>query len=223
MEKTKTLFILGAGPGLSTALARTYGAEGWRVVLFSRNADHLQTLCNDLRRRDIDAHFRQLDCSRLETIAPVLTQSQEAFGVPSCIIYNTCTITPDTLETADALHWPSRFSGDVAGALVTAQTLCTEQFARRNGALLLTGGIAGIHALRGYLSLCVDKAALRMLAFCLHDDLKAKGIFAGIVQIATVIDWNSRQGDPMRIAAFFRRFHEQRNSWEVIYTGEEQC
>lgn len=220
MNEPKTLFILGAGPGLSTALARTYGSEGWRIVLFARNPDHLNALCEDLCKRGFQTHAMQLDCSRLETIAPALEKARSEFGTPSCVIYNTCTITPDNAESADALHWPERFAGDVAGALVTAQTVCTDAFARLGGALLLTGGTAGIDGLGGYLSLSVDKAALRMLAQCLHNDLKAKGIFAGIVQIAPVIDWNSHKGNPMRIAALFRQFHEQRASWEIIYTGE---
>ncbi len=38
----KTIFIVGAGKGLGTAIGRKFGANDFRVVLMARNAENLK-------------------------------------------------------------------------------------------------------------------------------------------------------------------------------------
>ena len=223
INSKKTLFILGAGPGLSQGIASCYGSSNWKIVLFARHAEHLNELCRTLQKQGIDADGCVLDCARLESYCDILGKAVQKVGTPSCLFYNTCNISPDTCFDADVLHWPERFAGDVAGALACAQCICTPEFSKKNGAFIVTGGTAGMTGLPGYVSLSVDKAALRMLVKCLHDELKEKGIFAGIVQIRPVIKWEDPKGDPKLIAQCFKKFHQKRSSWETIYTGETQC
>lgn len=222
-DQAKTVFIIGAGPGLSLGLARSWGGEGAGIVLFSRSAAHLDALCAKLAEEGISASGETLDCADLETVPERLLAAVHKNGTPDCVIYNTCCIDPDAPLDVDVCGWPKRFAGDVAGALAAVQTLATPEFAQKAGAVLLTGGTAGMTGLPGYTTLSVDKAALRMLAKLLHETLLPRGIFCGVVQIATVIAWGSEKGDPMRIARAFRKMAAEKKDWEVVYTGDEVC
>lgn len=174
-----TVFIIGAGPGLSYGLARSWGACGRRLVLFSRSRQHVEALCEKLRAEGFAAEGFEADCSNPEGLRRALEAAMTACGVTEVVIYNTCAITPDDLETIDASRWPARFMGDVGGQLVTAQVLSrSEAFAANHGAIIATGGMAGVTGLPGYVSLSVDKAALRMLVKLLHERLQPSSIFA---------------------------------------------
>lgn len=228
---TETVFIIGAGPGLSLGLAKTFGAqkkqkpEGEqepkrrKIVLFARNAQHLAERVNELRAEGIEADFVCADCTDSSSLAQGIRGALDKFGAPELVIYNTCNITPDTTLLADAAHWPQRFMGDVGGLLVAMQTLAADRaFMEKKGAVIATGGTAGLNqGLPGYLSLSVDKAALRMLVQRLHDEFAPLGIFVGVVQIHTVIRWDGGIGDPMRISAAFADMAQKREDWEVIY------
>ena len=43
------ILIIGAGPGLSTSIARRFGREGYAVTLVARNEQNLSTLAGQLR------------------------------------------------------------------------------------------------------------------------------------------------------------------------------
>lgn len=218
-QSDQTVFILGAGPGLSSGLARVFGSDGATVVLFSRSERHLSELSKPLIDEGISVRTMTADCSNAVELKTALLKAQEQFGVPNLVVYNTCNISPDTAQNLDASAWPNRFAGDVAGALAAVQAVAGDEFAAKNGAVIFTGGTAGIDGLPGYLSLSVDKAALRMLAKCLNQEYAARGVFIGVVQIEPVIAWGSEKGDPLRIAKAFKQFAESKESWEIIYRG----
>src|SRR5882724_7877615 len=79
----KNALIVGAGAGLSAAVARTLAREGIKVALASRSTDDLRTLaesigatthtCDATERNDIDKLFSELDHSS---------------GTPDIAIYN---------------------------------------------------------------------------------------------------------------------------------------
>ncbi|WP_449353083.1 SDR family NAD(P)-dependent oxidoreductase, partial [Streptomyces shaanxiensis] len=50
-----TIAIIGAGPGMGLAIARTFGARGFDVALISRTKEKLQTLADQLGEEGITA------------------------------------------------------------------------------------------------------------------------------------------------------------------------
>ncbi|MFD0478345.1 SDR family NAD(P)-dependent oxidoreductase [Nonomuraea thailandensis] len=50
-----TIAIVGAGPGLGLAIARTFGSRGFDVALIARTKDKLETLVAQLGKEGITA------------------------------------------------------------------------------------------------------------------------------------------------------------------------
>ena len=50
-----TIAIVGAGPGLGLAIARTFGSRGFDVALISRSREKLESLVTELAQDGITA------------------------------------------------------------------------------------------------------------------------------------------------------------------------
>jgi NAD(P)-dependent dehydrogenase (short-subunit alcohol dehydrogenase family) len=72
-----TALIVGAGPGLSTSLARAFVAEGMRVALAARTPAKLDALC-----AETGAVAFACDTSRAEEVARLFAEVDNALGVP---------------------------------------------------------------------------------------------------------------------------------------------
>jgi NAD(P)-dependent dehydrogenase (short-subunit alcohol dehydrogenase family) len=74
------ILILGAGPNIGQAVARTFAAKGYRVALAARSvkeADNTDNLLN------IPSDF-----SKTEDVLNAFEQTKKTFGIPSVVIYN---------------------------------------------------------------------------------------------------------------------------------------
>jgi NADP-dependent 3-hydroxy acid dehydrogenase YdfG len=60
-DSMPVLAIVGAGPGLGFAIAKTFGANGYKVGMFSRNPAKLQPLVAELAEHGIEAAAFALD------------------------------------------------------------------------------------------------------------------------------------------------------------------
>jgi short-subunit dehydrogenase len=72
----KVLAIFGAGPGLSSNVARHYGEQGHAVALVGRNAKRLDELAARFKDQNIDTHLFPADLS-IEESAVAITQAIE--------------------------------------------------------------------------------------------------------------------------------------------------
>ena len=110
----------------------------------------------------------------------------------------------------------NRYRVDVVGAYNTVRLLDTEDFAKKNGAILVTGGGLALQPYAEYLPLSMDKAALRAMVQALSPVLQAKGIYIGTVQVTGVIGSNEHFA-PKSIAEEFWKLYTERKHTEVIY------
>ncbi len=65
-----TIAIVGAGPGLGLAIARTFGREGFSVALIARTQDKLDRLAADLGAEGITAAVSPPTCSIARAWSP---------------------------------------------------------------------------------------------------------------------------------------------------------
>ncbi len=117
----------------------------------------------------------------------------------------------------NAAELMARYQVDVASAYHTIQeTIADGEFAKKQGTILLTGGGLALQPYAGYLPLSMDKAALRAIAFALHDALKPQGIFVGTVTVCDTIG-GSDFFAPANIAESFWKMYCERNEREIVY------
>jgi NAD(P)-dependent dehydrogenase (short-subunit alcohol dehydrogenase family) len=218
----KTALILGAGSGLSAALARALARDGVKVALAARSTDDLRTLaesigatthiCDAAKRDDIDKLFSDLD---------------HTSGAPDVAIYNASYRTRGPLIELDPAEVEKAIVITAYGAFLMAQQAARRMLPRRHGAILFTGASAGVNGYARSAPFAMGKFALRGLAQSLARELHPQGIHVAHIVIDGGIRSDRRAEpsdqpesllDPEAIAATYLQLIRQPRSawsWEI--------
>ncbi len=116
--------IVGVGPGLGLALARTFADAGHPVALLARDA----TRAADCYVAELDSPGRPARAYTADAANPAQLRSalQAAIadlGAPDVLVYNAAVLRPDTPTDGDDDGWANALAVDVLGAKVAAETV----------------------------------------------------------------------------------------------------
>lgn len=211
---SKSILIIGAGPGFSTAVAEKFGAEGYSVGLVSRNAEKLQSLNSSLNNKGITSYFAAADAGNPVELEHAITELKTKLGGISVLLYNAAALKNKDIWTETTDDILNDFKLNVAHALYSAQIL-HEDFKTNDGAILLTGGSLSRNPNPQYGSLALGKAGILNLALQLNQRLKSDGIFVGTITINGFIRPNSPTHSPKILAEKLWTLFQNRTNVEV--------
>lgn len=213
----KTIFVLGAGNGCGNRVAEKFGRNGFRVVLMARNAEHLAAYEAEFKEKGIDVSVRVADASRPDDITTAFAELKEQFGTPDVLFYNVgvTSADKDIPGEKDAALLVERYRTDVAGAWHAILQILGEEFSKKQGTILVTGGGLALHPMYDYLPLSMDKAALRAMCLALHEELKKQNVFVGTVTVTGVIA-PGQPCDPAVLAEDFWKLYTDRSACEIV-------
>ena len=183
----KTIVIIGAGPGLGMAIAKRFAEEDFKVILASRNENSLKQLGAELTAIGTDVVCKVTDAADREGFAAAIEQIKQSYGTPDVVIYNVVMRSPDTARIT-AQDLVRHFNADVAGAYAAVEGFADRAFADKNGVIIFTGGGFALYPVWKSCALSIDKAALRSLAYILHEKYKPQGIFIGTVTVCGTVN-----------------------------------
>jgi short-subunit dehydrogenase len=216
------LLLVGAGPGLGSAIARRFGTGGYRLTLLARGVDALAELADGLADTGANIDTVTADASDPEAFGDRITALYDGQGAPGIIVYNAVLGAPDQLLSSSVAHLQTAYTVDVIGAIVVAQRAAPTMQAAGSGTIIVTGGGFADHPIPALATVSLGKAALRSAATMLGADLKSDGI-----RVTTLtIDGQIVAGtpfDPGRIAErYWEVAHTEDGSWqaEFRFTGE---
>ena len=206
MNKLAT--IVGMGPGVSAAIARRFGGEGFKVAAIARRADALKEQTDALAAVGITAQGYTADASEPASLVAALAKVAADHGAIGVLVYNAAAMRYKPLAelTADELNADLRIS--VGGALAAAQAVLPAMRAQGAGTLLFTGGGFAFEPMPAMASLGVGKAGIRNLAFSLYAELKDAGIHCATVTIGGLVRPDTAF-DPDTIAQAYWSLHAQ--------------
>lgn len=219
-KSMKTIVIVGAGKGLGNAIGRQFAKNGFQIVLLARQEEHLRAYEAELSAEGYSASTHVADAADPASLAAALDWVQQEYGAPDVLVYNVGITSPDT-EDMDAEELVRHFRADVAGAYQCARHISTAEFADKGGVIIFTGGGLALYPVHFFTPLSIDKAALRALAYTLHEQLKPRGIFVGTVTVSGSIGSDAYFA-PERIAEAYWMMYEKRETCEIVYTYPEQ-
>jgi len=202
------LLLVGAGPGLGSAIARRFGGGGFRVTLVGRDRAALDALAGDLADTGAAIDTIAMDVGDAEGLRERMSALYGTPGAPGLIVYNAVMGAPDQLLSSSAAHLHDAYAVDVIGAIVVAQVAAPAMRAAGFGNILFTGGGFADHPIAALATVSLDKAALRSAATMLGTDLAPDGIRVATLTIAGQIVAGTAL-DPERIAERY---------WEVVHT-----
>ena len=222
---SKTIVVVGYGPGVSNAVAEKFAAEGFSVALVARSADKLQAAFAALRARGVNAAaVIPADASDPDAIAAAISQARTALGPITAIHWNAYGgADAGDLLAADPAAVRGAFDVAIVGLLAAIKAALPDLKAAGDGAVLVTNGAFGelnpqIDALAVNLKsmgLAMANAAKHKLVGMLAAQLKDQGVYVGEVMIAgavkgTGFDRGGPAIDPARIAGEFWRLYQGR-------------
>lgn len=213
----KTAIIIGAGPGIGLHTAEQFAKNGYQVALLARNADRLADYESQLVQKGYTAKGFEADTRSEADLQMVMGQIHEMFGSIDTVVYNAMAATPGrptTLTSADVIR---DFEVNVLGALMSARFAAPYM---DGGSILLTGGGLALYPSADYASLAIGKAALRNLAYSLHEELADSSIYVGTLTIKGFVQEGTYFA-PERIAEALYDMHVQQTEVERMYEEDQ--
>ena len=200
MAPERSCVVVGAGPGLGMAVARRFAASGLAVAAISRSAPDLSALG--------DGHLAlAADAGRPADLTRAIAEAADALPPLAVLVYNAAMYPPDPPSGLEPGVLETSFAVNVSGALVAVQA-ALPVLGERGGTVLLTGGGAALRPTAPFAALGVTKAALRALAYALHEDLRPAGVQVTTVTINGLIGSSDAMA-PDRIAERYGAIHER--------------
>jgi NADP-dependent 3-hydroxy acid dehydrogenase YdfG len=212
---TKSLFIIGAGPGIGSATAERFGREGTKILLGARDANRLQMLIASLASKGIDAEGIRVDATDPASVATAMrTADRRAEGL-AAVLYNAARVRQQDLFSMADADIASDLKVNVEGAMYAVRA-AARAFSERGGTILMTGGGLALEPHPAYASLGVGKAAIRNLVQGISGELAQRNIHIATVTVGTLIAPGSYEAAGVA-DAFWQMAHDRSLGWESFY------
>jgi short-subunit dehydrogenase len=214
--------IIGAGSGLSAALARRCRDAGMDVALAARDGERARTVA-----AETGATLHRCDASSIEDVARLFTTLDATTGTPELVVYNPSARLRGPITELDPVATRAAIEVTCFGAFLVAQQAARRMLERRSGSIFFTGASAGVKGFANSSVFAMGKFGLRGLAQALARELHPQNIHIGHFVIDGGIrsaredrrdDDSDNMLDPDAIAEAYMQFHAQNRSawaWEV--------
>ncbi|MEC8673275.1 MAG: SDR family NAD(P)-dependent oxidoreductase, partial [Pseudomonadota bacterium] len=136
---TRSALIVGAGLGLSAALARKCRAAGMEVALAARDGEKARAVAEET-----GATLHTCDASSIEDVAALFDALDAATGTPDLVVYNPSARLRGPITELDPAATRAAIEVTCFGAFLVAQQAARRMLARGSGSILFTGASAGV-------------------------------------------------------------------------------
>ncbi|GAA4672161.1 SDR family NAD(P)-dependent oxidoreductase [Streptomyces youssoufiensis] len=224
-----TLAIVGAGPGMGLAVARTFGSRGFDVALIARTREKLDTLVAQLGQEDITAAAFPADILDRVSLVDALEAAEARFGGIDVLEYSPA---PHSSVPGLTLATPSEVTVDnlqpmieygFYGAVAAARVALPAMRAAGAGTLLFTTGGGSVDPVPMFGNANAAQAALRNWVVNLNKELAGSGVHAAHVAINVWIGGGGPEGGPTatpeQIAPLYWDLHEHRDRSEAVFNA----
>ena len=212
---TKSALIVGAGPGLSTSLARLFSSKGFAIALAARQVSKLDGLA-----KETNAKCYTCDASSQADVAALFAALDADSFAPEIVIYNPSARVRGAFIDIDQEAVEKALMITCYGGFLVAQAAARRMLESGSGSIFFTSASA---AVKGYIhsaSFAMGKFGLRGLAQSMARELSPKNIHIGHFVIDGGIGYSDGddQLSPDAIAQTYWDVHNQHRSawsWEV--------
>lgn len=220
LPAVQTALLVGVGPGLGYAMARTLTAAGLQLALASRNAERLDALVDTLRPYATQA-LRAYGCDATDerSVQALMRQVTQDLGPPHLVVYGIQAFGPGATIDIEVDAFEACWRQNCLGAFIVAREAARVMQPLQRGSIVLVGSTSGMLGRARHLNLAVGKFGLRALAQVMARELWPEGIHV----VHCVVDADIRSADkvepyvqalPEDIAELILNLHRQpRSCW----------
>jgi NADP-dependent 3-hydroxy acid dehydrogenase YdfG len=223
---SKTIVVIGFGPGISTAVAEKFGAEGFSVALVARSQERLEAGVKALEAKGVSAAAFAADAGDPAAIGAAIAKARDKFGPVTVIHWNAYSGGDvGDLMAADPKAVGRIFDVGVVGLLGAVQAALPDLKSSGEGAVLVTNGAFGQNGPQmdamavgmKTMGVALANAAKYKLVGLLSQQLKPEGVYVGEVMVAGAVKGTAYAagGDGIESAAIAGKF------WD-LYQGRDE-
>jgi NAD(P)-dependent dehydrogenase (short-subunit alcohol dehydrogenase family) len=211
MSAPEVAVIVGAGPGLGTALVQRCAEAGMRVAAVSRRGRAGKPHYDLVRGYSCDATVGEQVRNVFEGVA-------DEFGPPSLVVFNVgIWDRGGILEISEGLFEQAWRIGCFAGFLV-GRAAAASMLSQGSGTIIFSGATGSIRGGAGFAAFASPKFALRALAQSMARELGPKGIHVAHIILDGMIAQEGSPSEsllqPAAIAETYYQLHRQdRAAW----------
>ena len=220
MAAGERALIVGAGTGLSAALARRCTKDGMGVVLAARNTEKLAALAAETGAQTVAC-----DATKPEDVERLFAAVDAGGERLDLVVYNASGRARGPVIELDPAAVDAAIRVTAFGGFLVARQAAQRMVKQGHGTILFTGASASVKGYRNSSSFAMGKFALRGLAQSLARELQPQNIHVGHIVIDGGIASATRTAnqpdsllDPDAIAASYLSLHRQPRSawaWEI--------
>ena len=206
--------ILGAGPGMGRAIAKTFGAHGYRVALLSRNPDKQEPLVTELATHGIISAAFRVDARDRRSVASGLAAVKQRLGAIDVLEFSPADRRLPLSSATALTHEHVRVWIDlyVHGAVAAVNHVLPDMLARGSGTILFTTSAASVHPAPRLGAVGAAMAWLRNWAHALHAAAAPRGVQVGHVAIGAFRPGAASEA----IAPLYWELHTRRHEIEKV-------
>jgi NAD(P)-dependent dehydrogenase (short-subunit alcohol dehydrogenase family) len=216
--KFNNALIVGAGSGLSAALARVLADEGISIALAARSTGDLAELA-----KETGAQTFTCDASNRAEVEKLFADLDGGFGAPEIVIFNPSYRARGPIADLDPAEVEKALMVSAFGGFLVAQQAVKRMLPKKHGCIVFTGASASMKGYAQSAPFAMGKFALRGLAQSMARELHPQGIHVAHVVIDGGIKSERRSEpagktasllDPNSIAAtYLHLIHQPHSAW----------
>lgn len=210
--------IVGAGSGLSAAVARACAADGLKLVLVARDIAKLAPMVAEMGARAMAC-----DASEPTAVERLFAVAERDFGIPELVVFNAGYRARGPIAEIDPADVDAALRNNALAGFLVGQGAAKLMLPAGKGSIFFTGASASIKGFANSAPFAMGKFALRGLAQSMARELGPKGIHVAHFIIDGGIA-GTRSGrdptdedkwlSPQSIAETYLNTHKQpRNAW----------
>jgi NAD(P)-dependent dehydrogenase (short-subunit alcohol dehydrogenase family) len=223
---SKAILVCGFGPGISTAVAEKFGAEGFHVGLVARNRERVEAGAAALEKKGVKAKALPADLADEVSVGKLLERARAAIGPITVLHWNAYGAGAGDVLKADKKELDGVMDVALSGLLAAVRGALPDMKAQKGeSALLVTNGGLGYFdanvdkmAVDGHaMGLAVANAAKHTLVGLLSQKLAGDGVYVGEVVVlggvkGTAFDTGNATIESSRIAGKFWELYRARST-----------
>lgn len=182
MDATAAL-IVGAGPRLGAAIARSLGAAGRPIGLVGHSASGTRAVRDGLRAEGLTAYDAIAEVADPASLTAAVEAIVAQAGPIDVAVHNVSAWRDAGATALTATDLLADLATGTASLMTIANAVAPGMIARRHGTILATGSAAADHPTAGAPSLAVQKAGLRVLVRGLAAELAPQGVHCATITI----------------------------------------
>ena len=226
----KTILVCGYGPGISDAVAKKFGAEGFSVALVARTASRLEAGVAALRAQKVEAAAFPGDLSDPKAVRSLVESARAKLGPIAAVLYNAYVRGAGDVTTSDVAELREAFDVKVTGLVTAVQSSLADLKAHKGSVLVTNGGfgffdpkVDAMVVQYKAMGLAIANSAQHKLASVLHERLKGDGVYVGEIMVlgtvkGTPFDQGNGTIEPSAVADKFWSLHTARSERSVNFS-----